>query len=129
MNTKRFIVWSNMLFVIPFVFSMMFGMWSVAVIIALATVSSVVLHSYGGKRFLMADRLFGVCLIVLDIALSVLGHFVMPYFLCVLFFGCIAAYFYIQKRADIYNMNHGMWHIFLAIFTLFCLLTYRFGSM
>jgi hypothetical protein len=129
MNTKRFIIWSNILFVIPFIVSLMFGMWGIAVIIVFATVSSVVSHAYDGKRLLLADRLFGLGLIVLDIALSVLGHFVMPYFFCVIFFGCLAGYFYIQKGADSYNMNHGMWHVLLAFFTLFCLLTYRFGSM
>jgi predicted membrane channel-forming protein YqfA (hemolysin III family) len=129
MNTKRFLVWSNLLFVIPLVISVYFQMWGMVCIIAGTLASSIAYHTFGGDRNLMIDRVFGILLIFADGILVFLGHFVFPYFLLAIFFGGIALSFYMRKEFIRFNLHHGMWHICVSLGTICCLLTYRFGAV
>jgi hypothetical protein len=122
-----FIVWSNALFIIPFAMSLMFQLWGIAFLIIGASVSSFVYHNYGGVRMLMIDRLLGILLILVDLLLTILGHFVYPYIIFVTLFWICGMYFYLNKEPARFNVNHGMWHGCLACITFFSLLTFRMG--
>jgi hypothetical protein len=129
MDTKRFLVWSNLLFVIPLAVSVYFQIWVMVCIIAGTFVSSIAYHTYGGDRNLMIDRVFGLLCMAADGILVFLGFFVLPYFLLAALAGIIGIFFYLKKKSVRFNLYHGLWHVFLSVSTFFCLLTYLFGSM
>jgi len=128
MNHRKFIIWSNLFFVFPLVFSLYLENWvSFTLILAVMIVSSLY-HLAKEKRFFYLDSSFAWLLIVSNLWISYLGSFKLPYFLFALAFVFCALYFYFTQNENNKNYNHGMWHLFSSLITLFSILTFWAGK-
>jgi hypothetical protein len=127
---KSFIDWSNLLFVFPLFLAVFFRVYPYAFIISCAVLCSLIHHVWHNEKFRFVDRLFAILLMACNTLFCWLGKFAFPYFYLAFFFVVCALYFYFKKSGDekSYEIHHGLWHGFSALTTIFCLLTYLYGS-
>jgi len=124
MNLKKFIIWSNVFFILPLFFSLYIKMWIPFILILGVTISSFLYHIAEEKKFIFADSIFAWLLIISNLWVCYLGFFKFPYFFIALLFVFCALYFYFTDNKYNRNFNHGMWHIFSSLITIFSLLTF-----
>lgn len=119
---NKFQFWSNLFFLIPFIYSLMYRVWWYSVVILFATLISFMYHFNKKNKFsLYLDLFFSIVLILSNTFLLFLGSWKMPYGLLALIFAIIALVFYFIKNKRNLDIDHALWHLFSALVSLFCL--------
>lgn len=100
------------------------GLWTTVLVVLVVVAIGFLYHWFDEKRFLAADA-GAVCLMVVwNFRLCYRGHFQEPYFAIALILTAIAFYYYFfRQNSGSYSLNHGMWHMYGAPITFFCILT------
>lgn len=81
-------------------------------------------HLSNEKKFLRLDSTSAWLLILSNLLLCYIGGFKAPYFWIAFLFLILAlTYHYYLQRISQYSLNHGLWHLYGALITLFCILT------
>ncbi len=122
----RFKILSNAFYLVPLVLALYFHLWPTALLCFLVAAFGVRYHLHNeSRRFLLLDSLSAWSLIGTNLVLCYLGDFRAPYFWIAFLFVLLAFLysFYLERRGH-YGLNHGLWHLYGALITLFCILTY-----
>ena len=83
-------------------------------------------HLSREKRLAIADVVIAWALIASNILLCYRGNFSSPYFELTMLFVAIGVYFkYRHHRKDL-DMDHGLWHFFSSLITIFSILTFAY---
>lgn len=116
--------WSNLFFLIPFALAISFNVWWYAIVIGIVFVISSVFHFNEEKKIVYVDVCSFTSLMAANFVLLFKGHLVLPY--SALAFGCaaIVIFFYFRQFKHGYDFNHGLWHIFSAAVSSFCVMTF-----
>jgi hypothetical protein len=121
----RFKVWGNVSYLIPAALAMYWHLWLTAILCFVVAGFSTLFHLSGEKRFSLPDTIFSWLLILSNLGLCYLGNFQAPYFwVAVLFLALALLYRYRPWTRREYSFNHGLWHLYGALITLFCIFTY-----
>jgi hypothetical protein len=116
---------SNAFYIAPFVLAVYWHLWPSAVLI-LAVISFGCLYHLSNERyFFVPDRVSALLLIVWNLVLCYLGAFKAPYFWIAVLFALLSFlyHFYLQEKGQ-YDLNHGLWHLYGALITVFCIFTF-----
>lgn len=122
---RKFIVWSNIFFIIPLLVSIYLDLRAFTIIIGSVSLFSTYYHISEKKELIVVDRLLASLLILSNIVVAYLGYFRFPYFVIAVILVIPAFYFYLRSMKCNRDYNHGLWHIFSSLITLFCLLTIK----
>jgi len=121
--------WSNILFLLPFALAINYGLYIYALIIGLVLIVSFFFHFKNEPAQLyLLDVLLSIALMISNLVLLFKGYFATPYSIIALTSVFIALIFFFRERRHSYNWNHSLWHIFSAIGSTFCLLTFLFST-
>jgi ABC-type iron transport system FetAB permease component len=106
------------------VLAVYWGLWPTAALVCAVVFFGSLYHISNEKRFFWADHISALLLIALNFFLCYLGSFRPPYFWIAVLFSLLsfAYHFYLQERGE-YNVNHGLWHMYGSLITLFCIFT------
>jgi hypothetical protein len=115
--------WSNLFFLIPFALATSYKVWWYSVVIGAVFIISTTFHFYREKKFVFIDVISSTTLMASNFILLFSGHWILPYSLTAVVFAIIALFFYFRQSKRNYNLNHGLWHIFSAGVSFFCLAT------
>jgi hypothetical protein len=123
---RPFKMWTNALYMVPLVLALQYGLYVTAVLCLAVAVFGLRYHfHHEGKRYLMPDQISSLFLIGTNLGLCYAGGFKAPYFyIALLFLGLALFYNYYLERKAQYSLNHGMWHLYGALVTMFCIFTY-----
>ena len=115
--------WSNIFFLVPLAVALWYHIIWYSIIIGLVFVISSYFHFKNEKKLEYVDVTSSSTLMVANVVLLFLGHWMLPY--SVIAIGCavLALIFYARQFKYEYNFNHGIWHLFSAGVCLFCLFT------
>lgn len=115
---------SYLVYLLPFAAALYWNLWTTAFVVAIVVAIGFLYHWFDEKRFLIADA-GAVCLIVVwNLWLCYQGNFQEPYFIAALVLTVLAFYYYLfRQNSGSYSLNHGMWHLYGALITLFCICT------
>lgn len=118
--------WSNLFFLIPLVFSISHNLYWYSVVIGLVFVVSSYFHLHDEKKIEYIDITTSTILMISNFILLFQGKWIVPYSIIAVLCAIIALgfYFYQHKGLRGYNFYHGMWHIFSAAVSFFCVLTF-----
>jgi hypothetical protein len=121
----KFKLWSNVFYLAPFAMAVYWQLWPTALLALCVASFGMLFHFYREKRYLLPDSFSAWLLIFTNLVLCYLGGFQAPYFWIALLFLLFALFyhFYPWKHSE-YNLNHGLWHLYGALITLFCIFTY-----
>ena len=121
---RTFLMWSNLFYVAPLVVALYYGLYVTAYLSLCVVFFGIIFHLYKEKKFLLPDRVSALLLIGTNLVLCYLGHFAFPYFYIALLFVFLAVFydFYPTTKKD-FDLNHGLWHLYGALITVFCILT------
>jgi hypothetical protein len=126
MSEKNIILQASQLFFfLPLTLSIIFQMYTYAVIIFIALVFSFLYHGVKKYNFYHYDKTSAQILILSNVVLCILGHFVFPYFLIVCLLIPISFYYFSKKNN--YIWNHSLWHVVSAYICTFSILTFYVG--
>ena len=128
MRKKSLLVWSSLIFTLPLALAAYFRIWLTAAALIAVIITSLLYHRSQGKKFQRLDALFARLLIVSNLWICYLGHFVFPYFAIVLALILADSYFYFREERMNYPLGHSLWHLFSALITVFSILTFIKGS-
>lgn len=118
-------VLSNMFFLIPFYVSINYNVYWYSIIIGTVFIISSLFHFYNENKVLFYfDVIFSSIIMLSNFILLFLGHWILPYSIFAIICVLIALIFYFKQNSKSYNIDHSMWHIFSALVSLFCLLTF-----
>jgi hypothetical protein len=122
---RNFKFLSNLFYLIPFAIAIHWHFWITAFLCLAIILFGTIYHFYKERWFFWPDSISAWALIFTNVELCYWGHFTIPYFWLVCFFVALACFqhFYLQEKNN-YDLNHGLWHIYGALITLFCILTY-----
>jgi hypothetical protein len=116
----RVTVWSNVFFLVPFIYSIQNLIYWYSLLIGLMISVSVVYHWSKEKRFKYQDYSLSTLLIASNFILLISGNWVQPFSTMALSFALVAILFYRrQYNKNSFDVNHGLWHFFSA-FTCYC---------
>lgn len=117
---------SNLFFIIPLFLTAYFHLYFYTAVILIVISNSFLYHFWDEQKFIYSDRVLAYLLIAVNLFYCWLGKFTYPYFYIALIFVGVALYFNFRKINDktSYNLNHGLWHIFSSLITLFSILTF-----
>ncbi len=124
---KRYEVWSNAFYLAPLMVALNARMAVHGVVIGMVILLGLLYHLSRETRWGWFDNKAAWTLILANIVVIYLGSFAAPYFpIAVLFLMLALYYHYIAKHKQYggYGLNHGMWHMYGALITLFSLLTF-----
>ncbi len=125
MEQSRYIkFWSNIFFIIPFAFAISYKIWWYGIIIGAVFVISSIFHFNKEKKFVFIDVTSSTILMASNFILLFSGHWIVPYSLIAVVCAVIAIFFYFRQYKHGYNLNHGLWHIFSAGVSFFCVATF-----
>ena len=123
---RPFKVWSNSFYLAPFFVALSYGLFVTALLCFGVGIFGTIYHlHHESKRYLIPDKLSSVLLIGTNLGLCYAGGFKAPYFwIALLFLGLALFYdFYLERRGQ-YSINHGLWHLYGSLITLFSVFTY-----
>lgn len=129
---SRYEVWSNTFYLVPLLMAGLAGMVFHTIAIFAVFLFGLLYHLSREKRWGWIDNKAAWVLIAGNWAIVYLGKFSSPYFPVALLFLALALYYhYIAERKQFggYGLNHGMWHLYGALITLFSLLTFLSHSI
>lgn len=94
-------------------------------LVAASVVFGTLYHLSRERRWFLPDTVTAYALIFSNLVLCYEGGFKAPYFWVAFLFSVLAFtyHYYLQERGD-YSFNHGMWHVYGSLITLFCIFTY-----
>lgn len=117
--------WSNVFYVIPLYLALHYFLLPTALFTFAVILLGVLYHFSNEKKYYHLDNASALLLIATNLQLCYRGHFKAPYFWIALLFLILAFiyHFYLQKKNG-YDLNHGMWHLYGALITTFCIFTY-----
>ena len=123
-NLTLFTVWSNTAYLAPLVLAYYWALYPTLALVVAVISFGCLYHLSNESRYLWPDRISALLLISSNLVLCYLGAFQAPYFwIALLFVGFAFLYhFVLQNNKGQYELNHGMWHIYGALITIFCIL-------
>ncbi len=121
-KVHRVVFWSNLFFLIPFFFAVTNKIWLYSVIIGIVFIVSSIFHFNYEKKFKYLDIVSSTILIISNMFLLFLGHWILPYSAIAIGLAVIAIFFYLHQNKK--TINHVWWHIFSAAVSFFCIATY-----
>lgn len=124
---QRYEVWSNVFYIVPLGLAILSGMVFHMVSIGTVFFFGLLYHLSRETKYGWIDNKAAWVLIAGNWIIVYLGNFHFPYFpIAVLFLVLALYYHYIAKRKQFggYGLNHGMWHLYGSLITLFSLLTF-----
>ncbi len=123
-NPLAFKVWSNVFYLPAFILASHYSLWVTAVLVAGVVSFGALYHLTNEKRFFWPDMLCAYALIASNLYLCYVGQFQAPYFWIAFLFVLLAFmyHFYLQNKGQ-YSLNHGLWHLYGSLITIFCILT------
>ncbi len=114
--------WSNIFFVIPLVFAAYHHVWWYVIIMGVVIIVSSAFHATNeSKKLEYIDITSSVTLMASNFILLFQGYWSMPYSLIAVACAVIALVFYLKQFKGKYDLNHGLWHIFSAGVSFFCI--------
>lgn len=120
----KFKVWSNLLFLIPLLISIQYGLYWYLFIIGLAFVFSTTYHLRNETMYAFHDFIFSSILIISNFYLLFKGNINSNYSLVALGISVFAIYFQQRALKYSYDFNHGVWHILSALICIFSLISF-----
>lgn len=125
-NERRFVLFSNTLFFIPFGIAIQNGIWLIVVLLGVSMVFSTLYHASQEKRFHAADIVFALVLIALNTTIIVRGTLSVFYssVLAVAVVITLGLWILARLYPQHYAPYHGMWHIGSVVITTLSLLIY-----
>lgn len=125
-KVRPFKVWSNSFYLAPFIIAIYYGLFITAVLCLCVGIFGTIYHMHHeSKKYLLPDQLSSVLLIGTNIGLCFAGSFQAPYFWIAFLFLWLALFYnYYLERHGQYSLNHGLWHLYGSLITLFCIFTY-----
>ncbi len=123
-SVKQIKFWSNLFFLIPLAFAISYNVYWYSVIIGLTFIISSYFHFHHEKRIAVIDVTSSTTLMLANFILLFNGHWVLPYSVIAIICAIIALGFYFRQDKGGYNVYHGMWHIFSAGVSFFCVATF-----
>ncbi|MBI4088051.1 hypothetical protein HY418_01570 [Candidatus Kaiserbacteria bacterium] len=122
---KRFVVWSNAFYLVPFALSVYADFWVDTAALGVLLICSTAFHASGERRFVLADILASALVIVVNAVACILGDFRTPYFTGVWLLAVVAFFIrYYVERGDRGSTAHGFWHVLAAAILSLCILVY-----
>jgi hypothetical protein len=125
LNFSMFKLWSNAFYLVPFAVALYWQLWPTAILSFCVGFFGLLYHLSGEKRFLLADSVSAWLLIFSNLVLCYWGNFRAPYFWIALLFVALSVFYhYYPWPKKEYSLNHGLWHLYGSLITLFCIFTY-----
>ena len=120
------LLWSNGFYLVPAVLAAQYQLWLTVIFSLGVALFGVLYHLSREKRFFLLDTSCAWLLIATNLVLCYLGGFQAPYFwIACLFLGLALFYhYYPWRRGAEYELNHSLWHLYGALITVFCILTF-----
>ena len=124
-QVAAFKVWSNVFYLVPLLLALYLHLWPTAVLVLAVISFGALYHFSNEKRFLWPDRASAWLLISSNLVLCYLGGFRVPYFPIAVLFLLLSLFyhFYLERNGE-YELNHGMWHLYGSLITLFCIFAF-----
>ena len=117
--------WSNAIYLVPLIVASYWHLWLTAVLSLCVALFGFLYHLSQEKRHVVPDMIFAWSLIVSNVVLCYWGSFKEPYFAIAVLFLCLALFYrYFPWTKQEYDVSHGLWHVYGALITLFCIFTY-----
>lgn len=113
-----------MFFLIPFAFAVSYEVWWYSIVIGIVFIISSIFHFYKEQKLVFIDISSSTILMASNLILLFKGHLVLPYTAIALLCAVIALFFYFRQFEKGYNLNHGLWHVFSAGVSFFCVATF-----
>ncbi len=123
-SIKQIKFWSNIFFLVPLVFAIAYNVFWYAIIQGLVFIISSYFHFHHEKRIEYIDVTSSTSLMLANFILLFKGHWILPYSITAIVFAITAIFFYSRQFKHGYNFNHGLWHIFSAGVSFFCVATF-----
>lgn len=113
-----------MLFLLPLLFAVFYKVALYIPIIATVFVISSIYHYSNEKVLVDIDMAFALLLIFANFILLFIGGILSPFAISALTLAILAGYFYFRQQKHGYDLNHGLFHIFSALISIFSILTF-----
>jgi hypothetical protein len=115
---------SNLFFLIPFALAVSAGFYLYSTVILTVFFLSLAFHLREENKILYYwDMFFSLLLMFANFLLLFAGHWALPWSAFAVICAALAIFFF-RGRPDMdENKSHGLWHIFSAGVSLFCLLS------
>jgi hypothetical protein len=121
----RFKVWSNTFYLAPLILALYWHLWPTAILTFAVAAFGSLYHVSNEKHFLLPDSVSASLLVLSNFILCYLGDYKAPYFWIAVLFAVLAfVYHFFADRKGQYDLNHGLWHMYGALITLFCIFTF-----
>lgn len=125
-SLSRFVVWSNVFYVLPLVLAAYAGFFIDVFVLAALLATSTAFHVSRERRFSRADIAASAAVIAVNAVACYLGDFRMPYFGIVCALVVVALYVrYRIEKGDRGSVAHGWWHALAALILTLCVFVYR----
>ncbi len=116
--------WSNLLFILPLIFAVFYKVSYYIPVIAIVFIISSIYHYSDEKRLVKIDLAFAYFLIFCNCVLLYIGGILSPFAFSAVVFAMLAGYFYFRQAKHGYDFNHGLFHIFSAMISIFSILAF-----
>ena len=118
--------WSNLFFLVPFIFALSHQLYFYSLVVGLVIIASVVYHCYNENKFKWLDALLAWLIILINLYYCWIGRFAFPYFYIalILVVPAMQINFFVHPEQKKFNLLHGLWHLLASLICLFSLLTY-----
>ncbi|MBP9821526.1 MAG: hypothetical protein KBC98_01435 [Candidatus Pacebacteria bacterium] len=123
-QTKQMKFWSNIFFIVPFALAVAYEVWWYAIVIGIVFIISSIFHFYEEKKLEIVDVCSSTTLMASNFILLFKGHWALPHSAIAILCAIIALSFYFRQFKHGYDFNHGMWHVFSAAVSFFCVTTF-----
>lgn len=120
----KFKVWSNLLFLIPLLISIQYGLYWYSTIVLLVFIFSTFYHLRNEKIYAIHDFICSSLLILSNFYLIFSGNVNSVSSLAALTIAALAIYFHQKALKRSYDFNHGVWHILSALICVFSLISF-----
>ena len=122
-SMKHFKTWSSAFFAVPLFIAIYFHVWLTVALLVAVIVASTLYHLSKEERYKQIDIVFAWSLILSNFLICYLGSFTLPY-AAITFLLVIPAFYAYDKQKYNYDLNHGLWHLFSSLITIFSILTF-----
>ena len=121
---KRFVVWSNVAYLVPLAAAAAAGLWVFAVLLGALFITSTGYHFSNERKFIMSDQVSAYAVIAYNLFLLFSTGFPVGNLTLALVLLAAALYFrYVGEKKN-FDLSHGLWHISCASITLACISAY-----
>ncbi len=123
-NIRQMKFWSNIFFLIPFAYAVSYEVVWYSIVIGIVFIISSYFHFSEEKKLIYVDVVSLTVLMASNLILLFKGYWTLPYSLVAIGCAVIAIFFYSRQFKHGYDLNHGLWHIFSAGVSFFCMATF-----